>query len=190
VIAECFAAAPHDFFVGLYVERGVGERAAPAFGGTARGRRLTMDRTWLWARGFEAALRSGEFEREAAAAENAASIELTAAVDGGLVQPPSGRDDGESDVETEGVDFIRFRSSAGRLAFLDSEMGAGRLAGVEMSESLAEFADRLKAVRDTDWVWIDFHIGVRLAASRDVAPGWSAAETWRRACAPWQRWLW
>jgi hypothetical protein len=80
-------ARPGDLLVGLYVEKGIGESAADAFRGTARGRRYTMDRTWLWPSFFEA-LSSERIAEEATSAETKAGCPLTIAIDAGMQNPP------------------------------------------------------------------------------------------------------
>jgi hypothetical protein len=187
IVSGDVAADPSDLFVGFYVERGVGQTAAPMFADTARGRRLIMDGTWSWHRTFRPALRTGRFEAAASSAEQAAGQPLLVAVDGGAVMPPSTLGDDRVPLGT--VDIVRYTYSGGALVLLDYREGEGRLAGLRTATTLGGLGSLMDQVPESDWTWIDFHIGLRLDKATRGSASWSADELWRRAGAPWDQWL-
>ena len=180
-------AAPGDVFVGLYVEKGVGPAAAPAYRDTARGRRYVMASTWLWDV-LLGALGSGEFEQTATAAEAKAGCPLTIVIDAALAPPPTG-----DDVHSPNLprDVFRFSFSKGEFRFLDADTPADLLKSLGKPRTPPELVACIAALPQLDWIRIDFQAGIRLkAAGAQHRPGvWSAADLWERACLPWRTWL-
>lgn len=180
-------ATPGDVFVGLYVEKGVGPAAAPAYRDTARGRRYVMGSTWLWDR-LLGALGSGEFEQTAMTAVAKAGSPLTIVIDAALVPPPAG-----DDVQSPNLprDVVRFSFSKGELRFLDTDAPADLLKSLGKAETLPALAARIAALPQLDWIWVDFQVGIRLKAvgASHRAGVWSAMDLWERACLPWRAWL-
>jgi hypothetical protein len=180
-------AAPGALFVGLYIEKGVGPAAAPAYRDTAKGRRYVMDPTWLWDR-LVGALGSGNFEQTATAAVARAASPLTIVVDASLVPPPAG-----DDVHSPSLprDVVRLAFSDGELRFLDADTPGGLLKSLVTAETLPALAARIGTLPQLDWLWIDFQAGLRLvpAGGSRRSSAWSAAELWERACRPWRAWL-
>lgn len=182
-------AAPADLLVGLHVEKGIGPSAAEAFRDTARGRRLTMDRTWLWF-AFIEALSSGRLTADAADAEAAAGLPLTVWVNAGPQNPPLC---GEDNVQGEGwkPDRVDFQFSSGRLTCLGAATPEERLSSLATAETFPEIADGLRSMPGADWVWVDFVVGLRFAAAGPPTEGsaWAADAVWQKACLPWSSWL-
>lgn len=180
-------AAPGALFVGLYIEKGVGPAAAPAYRDTAKGRRYIMDPTWLWDR-LLGALGSGDFEQTATAAAARAACSLTIVVDAALVPPPAGDEVHSSSLPR---DVVRLAFSDGELRLLDADTPGGLLKSLVNAETLPALAARIAALPQLDWLWIDFQAGLRLmpGGSSRRSSVWSAAELWERACLPWRAWL-
>lgn len=190
VLAAGEGAAPGELFVGLTSEKGVGPSAAPAFITTSRGQGWVMDKTWHWVNALTPALTSGALERASKDAEEQAGIPLCVFIDAAYVDPP--REWGDVDVHSDiwPRDVVRFTVSSGRLDLLDVTLKANLLEPLVDAKDFFGLAVALDTVRDNDWVWIDFHIGLRFrkATSDDQEP-WPASEVWRRACAPWLGWV-
>lgn len=180
-------AKPGDLLVGLYVEKGVGPEAAPAYRDTPRGRRYIMDATWLWDR-FLRAVGSGTFDQTARGAAATAGGPLMVVIDAGVLPPPTGERDPHSPDYPR--DIVRFKFANGELQFLDADSPADLLASLRTAETLPRLAARIAALPQLDWVWINVQAGIRLAATgASPRPVWSATEIWEKACYPWRTWL-
>jgi len=185
------SAAPGDLFVGLSFEKGIGPSAAEFFDLTARGRRRVADRTWAWGRRLLPALRSGAFAEAAAAAQAAAGIPLTVFLAAIYVQPSRDWDD-QTDVRSLDwpSDTVRLAYAGGSLTPIDQRIEADLLDGAISARTFADVVAALDGMPKADWAWNDFAIGVRLTRSASPAStDWSAADIWRRACAPWAEWI-
>lgn len=181
-------AQPGDMLIGLYIEKGIGPGAAQLYAETARGRRYLMDHNWTW-RAFIEAAESGAFDRVMAQAESEASCPITVAVDASNVPVPTGH--GE-DVHGASLprDVVRFEWSKGHLEWLDADISADIIQGVGRSKTMAELAQKIQAIKNLDWVWVDFHAGLRFRlGGSEAEETWSDADLWRRACRPWRSWL-
>jgi hypothetical protein len=88
---------PGSLFVGLYLEKGVGASAAPAFSDTKRGRSYVMTPDWTW-HSVMRALRDGAFGRLVAEAEERAGRPILIGVDASNMGVPTGRGDARSAV--------------------------------------------------------------------------------------------
>jgi hypothetical protein len=182
-------AQPEDMLVGLYVEKGIGPGAAQLYADTARGRRYLMDHDWTW-QAFVKALASSAFDQVMAQAESEAARPIIVAVDASNVPVPAGHGD---DVHSASLprDVARFEWSRGHLDWLDAEIHADILEGLGKPKTTAELAHRMLAINNLDWVWIDFHAGLRfrLGSGDPGAELWPDDRVWKRACRPWSSWL-
>ncbi len=62
-----------------------------------------------------------------------------------------------------------------------------RLADLASSESLSSIAQKIEAIEDLDWTWVELLVGVPF---RPVAEGAiTPTDLWRQVCAPWTQWL-
>lgn len=87
-------------------------------------------------------------------------------------------------------DIVRFEFTNGRLIHLDSVLPADLLSAAPAAQTLSDVARAADAIPQLDWVWVDFHIGVRFAkAAAGGDPEWSSDEVWRKACMPWLGWV-
>ncbi len=190
ILGAAELADPLDLFVGFAIEKGVGPSASELFAETAKGQRWLLDRTWLWSSAFMPSLRSGTFTEVATAAERVAGMPLTVAIDAAVTTPPRGWDD-EPDAHGQGPerDVVRFQYADGRLETLDADLPAGHLQQAADARDLPALAQTLEAIPQIDWVWIDFHIGVRLERATNAEASWTPDNVWRRACEPWRTWL-
>lgn len=183
-------AVPGDLLVGLYMEKGVGASAAPMYLDTAKGRRYVMDATWMWDR-LLGALGSGQFERTAIEAQSKAQSPLTIVLDAAVVPPPAGRDDVHSPHLPR--DVVRLEFVNGELKFLDADVPAGLLRTLGKPETFSALAARVSLLAQLDWIWIDFHAGIRFSCVDGrlaKRPGvWSLKDMWQRVCLPWKAWL-
>lgn len=75
------------------------------------------------------------------------------------------------------------------LETLDATLPAGHLAPAAEARDLPALARAFDAIPQVDWVWIDFHIGVRLVKATGDDATWTPDDVWRRACDPWRTWL-
>lgn len=183
------AAAPGDLFVGLYLEKGIGPTAAPMFQETGKGRRWVMDGTWRWQSGFYQALRSGRLGEDADSVVLAAGLPITIVLDAGNPVPPTAIGSDESRPIMD-VDVVRFLYRDGTLTTLDAELPLGLLSRVAESTTIPELGAWLGAIPKPDWVWIDFHAGVRFArGDTSSEASWSPEDVWSKACVPWLGWV-
>lgn len=172
--------------IGLHMEKGVGPKAAPFFDKPAKARRLVMDPSWTWHR-FIRAMLSGEIdaqiERASVIAEGLpVHLEVVAA----LGSPPSLDGADERPVDGEVVDRVRYRFSDGQLS-REAAQVESRLGALSATESAAPIAEKISAMDDLDWTWVEILIGVpfRPMAEAPISP----TDLWRRVCEPWLRWL-
>lgn len=172
--------------VGLHVEKGVGDAAAPIFEDTARGRRLVMRRDWIW-HPFVRALRSGAMDDSVQAAEAAADgLPLVVEVVASMQYPPRLEDVEDRPVDPDAVERVRYQSDAGTLRLLARRTPA-KLQRLEDHESMQSIGDKLASIEDGDWTWLEVLIGVPF---RPIEHGGLAAtEVWQRVCAPWSAWI-
>lgn len=172
--------------IGLHIEKGVGSAAAPVFEDTARGRRLVMGRDWVW-HPFLRALRSGEFDAAMHDAEAAASgLPLVIEVVASLQYPPKLDDVEDRPVDPDAVDRIRYRWSAGSLTLVQRQTTRG-LQALGDTETMPSVGEKIAAIKDLDWTWVEFVVGVPLHPV--PTGGLNATEVWERVCAPWMRWV-
>lgn len=172
--------------VGLHVEKGVGDAAAPVFEDTARGRRLVMRRDWIW-HPFVRALRSGAMDGSMQEAEAAADgLPLVVEVVASMQYPPR-LDDGEDrPVEPDAVERVRYQSEAGSLRLLARRTPA-KLQRLDDLESMQSIGENLASVEDVDWTWLEVLIGVPFQPVE--SGGLTPREVWQRVCAPWRAWI-
>jgi hypothetical protein len=185
VIEKPSDASDGEPLIGLHVEKGVGPVAAPAFEEAPRDHRLVMGNDWTW-HAFLRDMRSGAVDRalnDAAAAADGLPLRVV------LIATPQapGRleptDDQRVDAERVWFDVI-----GGLLRRRDSD-NLEMLRGLRDEESLASIATTIDAIpaKDLDWRWFEVLIGIPYR--REAAGAMSAGEVWRRACAPWLRWV-
>lgn len=172
--------------IGLHIEKGVGNSAAPVFEENARGRRLIMGRDWVW-HPFLRALRSGEFDASMRDAEAAAGgLPLVVEVVASMQYPPKLDDAEDRPVDPDAVDRIRYRWSAGSLELVQRQT-ARALKVLEDTETMPSIGEKIAGINDLDWTWVEVVVGVPFhpAASGGLSP----TEVWDRVCKPWMRWL-
>ena len=172
--------------IGLDVEKGVGDAAAPIFEDTARGRRLVMRRDWIW-HPFARALRSGAMDGSLREAEAAAEgLPLVVEVVASMQYPPRLDDVEDRPVDPDAVERVRYRSKEGSLMLVARRTPA-KLQGFSDKESMQSIGEKLASVKDGDWTWLEVLVGVPL---RPVERGGlSPTEVWERVCAPWMTWI-
>jgi hypothetical protein len=171
--------------IGLHVEKGVGESAAPIFEETARGSRLVTQRDWRWHR-FRRDLVAGVGDEALASARVSAEglpvcVEVVASrqnlprMDQSEVRP----------IDPTAVDRIRYEATDHGLELV-ARKTPERLVHYGQRETLASIGEKIAAIPDLDWTWVEVLAGVPL---RPASDGLSASEVWRRACEPWLRWV-
>jgi hypothetical protein len=170
--------------IGFHVEKGIGPTGAPIFEETARGRRMVMRDNWTW-RPFLEAMRTGSTDEVIREAEAAARglplvVEIVAAMQDAPERDwvrPTDRPDAERTL---------YGCSDGRLE-VRRRQTEKLLARLGESETLSSIAGKIEAIPDLDWTWIEIVAGIPF---RPVpSAGLSPDEVWRRACAPWMRWV-
>ena len=172
--------------VGLHIEKGVGAKAALVFEETARGRRLVMGRDWTW-HPFHRALRSGALDAALVLAESAADgLPLVVEVVAAMVYPPTSEGDEDRPYDPDAVERIRYRFSSGRLS-ADERKTASRLRAFGDDETIESLGEKIAAIPDIDWTWVEVLIGVPFRPVQ--SGGLPSTEVWLRACAPWTSWL-
>ena len=172
--------------IGLHVEKGVGNSAAPVFEDSARGRRLMMGRDWTW-HPFFRAVRSGELDASLHDAEAAAGgLPLVVEVVASLQYPPKLDDVEDRPVDPDAVDRIRYRWSTGSLVQVHRQT-AGALRALKEVETMSSIGEKIAAIKDLDWTWVEVVVGVPFhpVATGGLAP----TDLWQRVCTPWMRWL-
>jgi hypothetical protein len=61
------------------------------------------------------------------------------------------------------------------------------LKALDSRETFASIAAKIEAVEGVDWTWVEVLAGVPFQTVPNG--GLPASEVWRRACAPWLRWV-
>lgn len=177
---------PDAPIVGLHVEKGVGPSAASIFEETARGRRLVMERDWLW-HAFSRGMKSGAVEKDLVSAEEAAAgLPLVVEIVASLQWPP--RMDGDEDrpVDPNAVERAWYRPDGGLLTLIGRETPQ-LLQALATHETLPSIASKIEGMKNADWAWVEILVGVPI---RSVpSGGLPASEVWRRVCAPWLPWV-
>ena len=172
--------------IGLHVEKGVGPGAAGVFEETARGRRLIVGDDWLW-HAFARAMKAGAVDRDLAAAVQAADgLPLSVAIVASIQFPPSLPGDEDRPVNPDGVERAWYQPSDGSLTLRGRETPK-LLTVLDTHETFASIAAKIDAVEGVDWTWVEVLVGVPFRAV--PTGGIPASEVWRRACAPWLRWV-
>lgn len=181
---------PGELFVGLVVEKGIGESAAPMFADTAKGRRWIMDDTWRWSRRLWPALFSDELPGAAARAAETAGLPLEIIVDAAYMTSPSqipGDNPRDSGIA---FDLVRMRYADGGLTCTEAKTPSNLLTPLTTTDSFFGLGAALESIPKLDWVWVDFHIGVCFGSIDDTESDvWTPTDVWRKACAPWLGWV-
>lgn len=63
--------------------------------------------------------------------------------------------------------------------------------GLGRPKTMPELAQRIQAIENLDWAWMNFHAGLRFCL-RNAVPDcevWSDQQVWKRVCRPWRSWL-
>ena len=178
-----------SLFVGLYIEKGIGHTAAPAFSGTAYGRRSVMDETWLWHE-FAEAITSGDFSSCLRDACSRADSQVVLAVEAMNVLPPS-QDGWDIHAAELPRDLYLFAGTEERLEILEEgERSAGLLTHFTPCTSVRSLGEAVAQIEDLDWVWIDFLVGFRFRSTPEEEPeSWNAEKIWEVAVTPWLPWV-
>jgi hypothetical protein len=172
--------------IGMHMEKGVGAKAALFFEETPRGRRLVMGRDWTW-HPFHRALRSGELDEAIVQAEAAANgLPLVVEVVAAVAHPPTTDGDEDRPMDPDAVERIRYRFSGGELS-VDERKTASRLSAFGDNEVMGSLGEKIAAIEDLDWTWVEVLIGVPFRPV--TSGGLTATELWQRVCAPWTSWL-
>lgn len=182
---------PGELFVGLVIEKGVGETAAPMFADTAKGRRWIMDDTWRWHRQLWQALFSDELPDAAARAADIAGCPLEIIVDGAYITSPSQiPGDNPRDSGTD-FDVVRLRYTDGGLSPKDATTPGDLLTPLATADSFFGLGAAMESIPKLDWMWVDFHVGLCLEFADDASDPnvWTPTDVWQRVCAPWLNWV-
>ena len=170
--------------IGFHVEKGVGPSAAPMFEDTSRGRSLLLADDWLW-QAFLRGMTSGDVEADLIAAEKAADgLPLVVEIVASVQFPPRLATDEDRPVGS--VERAWYRPSGGALTLRGRETPE-LLAALGTQETMATLAEKIRAMPKVDWAWVEVMVGIPFHSV--PSGGLSASEVWRRACAPWLRWV-
>jgi hypothetical protein len=178
-----------DLSCGIYVEKGLGSEARPAYR-TAKARSLFMDSDWRW-ESFVAALASGTFAAEVAALEGNLSATWEIRIDCGAV-PDKDDFDPHSSGYRDASSRYRWSWTPGQHALQPMSVAdPQRIAStLKKAESITDLANLLNAIPRDQWLWIDVMIGLPLIKSADgTTPDFrSAQQLWNwhlRSLASW-----
>ena len=168
--------------IGLHIEKGVGPTAAELF---ARRPSMVMDDGWIW-RAFFRDMSNGRVEQDLRAAEAAADgLPLVVAVVTAIEDLPSLEQDEHRDRDRG--ETIWYSAVGGRLEGGQQDSPGALARTLDASESLPSLAQKIAALNDLDWRWVEILIGIPF--EHVEAGGMPASEVWARACAPWSSWL-
>lgn len=94
--------------------------------------------------------------------------------------------DEDRPIDPDGIERAWYRPDGGALTLVGREPSKW-LRTLSVNETFASIAAKIDAVDDIDWAWVEVLIGVPF---RPVpSGGLAASDVWRRACAPWLRWV-
>jgi hypothetical protein len=174
-----------NLFVGLYVEKGVGKTAAPAFSGHAKGERMIMRGKWVW-HDFSRALGDGAFESEVRSASDQIGTPMLLALDAQVATPTS---DWNEERYKLPRDYIRF-AIGDRLVLENPAKERDLLESFNKAVSLRDISECISALPQLDWIWIDVYAGYTFAAEpQDGLPAYDTEAVWDAAGKPWRGWL-
>jgi hypothetical protein len=178
----------HVMFCGLYVEKGLDPSVAVAF---PSGQKLVMNRHWTWHE-VMSEMRSGEFGEAIAQVAQRSRMPVRLSLNGGFVEDP-----GSYDPEAPPMDwnYVVFESAGEGIRFISSEIKGEQFAGLIQCESIADLADALEEMPQSDWMWLNFHFGIKLAMApldhdpEHIQDAWGPAKLWELCLEPWRRWI-
>jgi hypothetical protein len=67
--------------------------------------------------------------------------------------------------------------------------------GVSQCQSIADLVDALEEMPQSAWMWLNLHIGVKLAmapldhAQEHIRNAWGPAKLWELCLSPWRPWI-
>lgn len=174
-----------NLFVGLYVEKGIGQAAAPAFSKPKKSQRMIMRDTWIW-HDFSRALADGRFEYEVSQASDQTASPMIVALDAQMATPTI---DWNEERPRLPRDYIRF-VSGDRLVLESPAVERSLLQSFNDATSLKDVSERIAALPELDWIWIDFYAGYTFATDpQEGMSEYDSEAVWAAAGAPWKDWL-
>ncbi len=167
-----------NLFVGLYVEKGIGQAAAPAFSKLKKSQRMIMRDTWIW-HDFSRALADGIFEHQVSQASDQTASPMIVALDAQMATPTI---DWNEERPRLPRDYIRFVESPA--------VERSLLQPFNDATSLKDVSERIAALPELDWIWIDFYAGYTFAIDpQEGMSEYDSEAVWAAAGAPWKDWL-
>jgi hypothetical protein len=174
--------APDGPLIGLHIEKGIGPTAAELF---SRRPSLVMNDGWIW-RAFFRDMSNGRVERDMLAAEAAADgLPLVVAIVTAIEDLPGLEQDEHR--ERDRGETVWYTAVGGRLERAGQHDPSVLTRSLDMSETLPSLAQKIAALKDLDWRWVEILLGIPF--EHVEVGGMPASEVWARACAPWRSWL-
>jgi len=155
-----------DLVCGIYVEKGLGSEARPAYR-TARAKSFFMDSSWRW-NSFVADLASGRFAADVAGLEANRFANWEIRIDCGAV-PDKDDFDPHSGGYRDAWSRYRWSWAPGKKELQPISVDDPRriASTLKKAESIADLGTLLNAIPREPWLWIDVMIGLPLAKNAD-----------------------
>jgi len=177
----CFHRRPRSpdgaLYVGYYVEKGLGQSLHGLPGVQIK---HMMRDDWYWHK-FLSDASSGLIEGTAREVCNNAGTAVRT-----LLEVHEFNKVPEPDRErSEPSDWIEFAIQFSNFEWVLVRPGQNVLSAVNESEGISSLARQVDALRDFDFYWLDWVIGVRLCYGQEASQGWEAPDIWNKVLRMW-----
>jgi len=179
-----------SIFMSLYFEKGLGSIVSSVYS-CPKGLRCIMDNDWSWYRLIRD-LENGRIPQKVAQISKEIPIPVELVVEGGYVQDPCDFDPNAPGFKGDTCGFVWDNN----LGFTQrwSHVEAGLLTPLGELRTFNELPQILRVFNTNDWLWVNFHIGMRLeiqnkAPSNQERAVWSASDIWQNFFRPLSLWL-
>ena len=179
-----------NLLCGIYVEKGLGSEARPAYR-TTKAKNLFMDSSWRW-ESFVAALASGKFAADVAGMDRNQATNWEIRIDCGAV-PDKDDFDPHSSGYRDAWSWYRWSWTPGNedlqsISVNDPQRIASTL---KKAGTIADLATLLNTIPRDPWLWMDVTIGLPLSRNSDgtTFEFRSAHQLWNWHLRPLATWL-
>jgi hypothetical protein len=171
-------------FVGLYVEKGLGEEQWKA-SGKKPSPTMVVDQSWAW-HDFLGAMITGEIETALEAIYSKCRVNPEIHVDGGYESPSM---DGQK--PNYGFDkfYFKWDSTNKQLVNYKTEPGSGVLASLEGCTTVQTLAAALNTLTADPYLWIDVLVAVPVTLADRGADAWNEEQLVTNILVPLEEWV-
>ncbi len=174
---------PQAMYAGIYVEKGLGKQLL-GMPGVQQNRIIQAD--WFWHE-FVRRVRDREVELTIAEVLERSRGPVVICVDAYHFNHIP-KEDSEHPLSAPD-DWTEFLVHSKEDNLHVGQPGSEILAQLKTCIDISELIERIQAMKDLDFYWIDVFIGVRLQYGTTTTGNWGASEIWNKALQPWATWV-